>query len=86
MISQHSDIRLDPRGVEERTQQIGLDLWKRARSAHQQLTSLNRWARQVLTWCLSDPKLKSHVLRFVDCLPSLTTPRAGCRGGRSPAG
>lgn len=62
--------------LEARTQALGRELFERARREHAQLTTLNRWTRQVLTWCLSDPHLKSQVLRFIDSLPTLHTPEA----------
>ena len=68
--------RLDARELEARTQAIGRELFGQARQAHDRLNPLNRWARQVLTWCLSDPQVKAQVLRFIDCLPNLRTPRA----------
>ncbi|MBI3087337.1 MAG: proline dehydrogenase family protein [Candidatus Omnitrophica bacterium] len=65
--------------LEARTQAIGRELLARAKQAHAHLSSLNRWTTQLLRWCLADPHVKSQVLRFLDCLPSLTTPRAVVR-------
>ena len=67
--------RLDPRRLEARTQAFGRELFAAATRAHAHLSVLNRWAAQVLSWCLSDPQLKSSVLRFIDVLPCLQTPR-----------
>jgi RHH-type proline utilization regulon transcriptional repressor/proline dehydrogenase/delta 1-pyrroline-5-carboxylate dehydrogenase len=67
---------LDPQALEARTQAIGRELFERARGAHGRLSPVNQWARQVLSWCLSDAQLKSQVLRFVDVLPSLHSFRA----------
>ncbi len=64
-----------PSGLEPHVQAIGRELFAHATRAHERLTNLNRWAKQVLSWCLSDPAVKSHVLRFIDCLPSLASPR-----------
>lgn len=61
--------------LEARTQAIGQELFHLARQEHERLSVLNRWTTQVLSWCLGDPDLKSHVLQFIDCLPSLRTPR-----------
>ncbi|MBI2495842.1 MAG: bifunctional proline dehydrogenase/L-glutamate gamma-semialdehyde dehydrogenase [Candidatus Omnitrophica bacterium] len=61
--------------LEARTQAIGHELFAKARQAHAHLSVLNRWTAQVLSWCLSDPELKSRVLRFIDVLPSLQGPR-----------
>ena len=66
-------------GLEARTQAIGRELLARARQEHAHLSSLNRWTTQLLRWCLADPHVKSQVLRFLDVLPSLTTPRAVVR-------
>jgi RHH-type proline utilization regulon transcriptional repressor/proline dehydrogenase/delta 1-pyrroline-5-carboxylate dehydrogenase len=65
--------------VEERTQEIARELLERAHREHHHLTTLNRWTKHVLAWSLSDPQLQAGVLRFIDCLPSLTTPQAVAR-------
>lgn len=62
--------------IEARTRAIGRRLLESARREHEQLTTLNRWTRQVLSWCLADSHVKGQVLRFIDTLPSLRTPRA----------
>jgi RHH-type proline utilization regulon transcriptional repressor/proline dehydrogenase/delta 1-pyrroline-5-carboxylate dehydrogenase len=67
---------LDPPALEARTQAIGRELFDCARGAGGRLNPLNQWAREVLGWCMSDPKLKAQVLRFVDVLPSLQSFRA----------
>ena len=67
--------QLDPRAIEERTQAIGHALFAAAKREHARLSALNRWTAQVLSWCLSDPAVKSAVLRFIDVLPSLRSPR-----------
>lgn len=66
----------EPQAIEARTQEIGRRLLESARREHEHLTTLNRWSRQVLSWCLADPKVKAQVLRFIDTLPSLRTSRA----------
>src|SRR3989338_7701828 len=70
---------LDPRALEERTQAIGQELFAAAKRESAHLSVLNRWTQQVLAWCLADPTLKSSVLRFIDVLPSLRSPRAIAR-------
>jgi len=62
--------------IEARTQAIGRELFRLAREHHAHLTTLNRWTRQVLQWCLADAAVKVRVLRFIDVLPSLRTPEA----------
>jgi len=62
--------------LEARVQAIGRTLYDLAKREHAQLTTWNRWTKQVLAWCLADPALKNRVLRFIDCLPSLRTPSA----------
>ena len=71
--------RLDPRALETRTRAIGHELFALARREHTHLSVLNRWTAQVLSWCLADPALKGNVLRFIDVLPSLQSPRAVAR-------
>ena len=70
---------LDLKAIEARTQAIGRELFELAKRQHEQLTTLNRWTKQVLTWCLADAQVKGQVLRFIDCLPSLRTPQAIAR-------
>ncbi len=72
-------VRLDAQALEARTQAIGRELFHLAKREHEHLTSVNRWTREVLKWCLADPQLKTQVLRFIDCLPSLQSPRAVAR-------
>ncbi|MBI4341513.1 MAG: bifunctional proline dehydrogenase/L-glutamate gamma-semialdehyde dehydrogenase [Candidatus Omnitrophica bacterium] len=67
--------RLEPHALEQRTQAIGRELFAAARREHAHLSSVNRWTAHVLSWCLGDPKVKGSVLRFIDVLPSLKTPR-----------
>lgn len=67
------------RDIEERTQAIGRELFAAAKREHAHLSTLNRQAAQVLNWCLSDANVKSSVLRFIDVLPSLQTPKAIAR-------
>lgn len=67
---------MDATRVEARTQALSRELLKRARRHHAHLTTLNHWTAQVVAWCLSDPRLKTQVLRLIDCLPSLQSPRA----------
>ena len=69
------DRRLDLRAIEARTRTIGRELFDAARRQHAHLSVLNRWTAQVLSWCLSDAQVRAAVLRFIDVLPSLTTPR-----------
>ena len=69
----------DPRALEARTQAIGRELFAAARREHAHLSALNRWTAQVLSWCLADPSVKGAVLRFIDVLPSLESPRAIAR-------
>lgn len=65
--------------VEDRAQEISRELLERAHREHHHLSTLNRWTKHVLAWSLSDRQLKAGVLRFIDCLPSLTTPQAVAR-------
>ncbi len=65
--------------MEARTLVIGRELFRLARREHEHLTTLNRWTKQLLSWCLADPHLKGQVLRFIDVLPTLRTPQAVVR-------
>jgi len=69
----------DPRELETRTQAIGHELLAAAKRHHAHLSVRNRWTQQVLSWCLSDDALKGNILRFLDVLPSLRSPRAVAR-------
>ena len=61
--------------LEARTQELGRELLRAVTREQARMATLNRWTKQVLAWCLSDPQLKANVLRFVDCLPVLRDPR-----------
>ena len=65
---------IDVHAIEERTQAIGKEVFAIAQREHAHLSVLNRWTTQLLSWCLTDPQVKSAVLRFIDVLPSLATP------------
>ena len=67
--------RLDADALEARTQAIGRELFETATRQHAHLSALNRWTAQVLAWCLSDKALKTALLRFIDVLPALRSPR-----------
>ena len=67
--------RFDLDALEARTQALGRELFDAARRHSAHLSALNRWTAQVLAWCLSDAALKAGLLRFIDVLPSLRTPR-----------
>jgi RHH-type proline utilization regulon transcriptional repressor/proline dehydrogenase/delta 1-pyrroline-5-carboxylate dehydrogenase len=67
--------QLDLTALEARTQVLGRELFEAATQQHAHLSALNRWTAQVLSWCLADPALKAGLLRFIDVLPSLTSPR-----------
>ena len=67
--------RLESQALEERTHAIGRELFAAATRQHAHLSILNRWTAQVLSWCLTDAAVKSAVLRFIDVLPSLSTPQ-----------
>lgn len=69
----------DSSTLEAHTQTLGRELFQLAEREHEHLTTLNRWTKQVLMWCLSDQQLKAQVLRFIDCLPMLRTPQAIAR-------
>lgn len=71
--------RLDPADLEQRTQRIGRELFASAQQASTHLSVFNRWAGQVLSWCLGDAAVRSAVLQFIDVLPSLDSPRAVAR-------
>lgn len=70
---------LDARNLEARTQAIGKELFTLAKREHAHLSALNRWTAQLLSWCLGDVELKANVLRFIDVLPTLHSPRSVAR-------
>ena len=67
--------RIDLIALEQRTQAIGRELFAASKREHAHLSVLNRWTAEILSWCLSDPSLKATILRFIDVLPSLRSPR-----------
>ncbi len=71
--------RLDLNALEARTQAIGRELFAAARREHAHLSVMNRWTSQVLSWCLNGPSVKNRVLRFIDVLPTLRSPREVAR-------
>src|SRR3989338_2325598 len=82
--------RFDLDALEARTQALGRELFDAARRHSAHLSPLNRGRAppppppppprppappRPLAWCLSDAALKAGLLRFIDVLPSLRTPR-----------
>jgi len=65
--------------LESAARRLGDDLLADAQREQARLTTFNRWTRQVLEWCLANPEVKASMLRFLDCLPGLTTPNAVIR-------
>ncbi len=67
---------LDEHQLEREIQRIGREIFRLAHRHGARLSGQNLWVRQVMQWCLGDPKVKAQVLRFVDVLPSLRSPRS----------
>src|SRR5512132_605027 len=61
--------------LESRTQQIGRDLFARARRAEKTSPSDGFLDRVLMKWGMRDEQLKAQLFRFIDVLPALTTPR-----------
>ena len=63
-------------GIEETTQRLGRELFRRAHKESRDLSPLNAWTQGLFQWSLKDRlQLKSHLLRFVDVFPALKTDR-----------
>src|SRR5438093_6266249 len=68
-------MRIPPVDVEQRTQEIGRELFRRARDA-QIPFSLNRWLdERFMTVAMRDEARKTHLFRLVDTLPALQSSR-----------
>ena len=61
--------------VEARTQQIGRDLFARARRLERTSPSDGFLDRTLMRWGMRDERLKAQLFRFVDVLPVLDDPR-----------
>lgn len=61
--------------TEEQIQEVGLHLYAAMRQELVGVTQAHRWETQVLRWCMKDPTLRTQILRFIDCLPSLESSR-----------
>lgn len=61
--------------LEERTKAIGREIFARARHAHS--GRIDGWLeRSLMSWGMSDDRVKAQLFRFVDVLPTLLTPCA----------
>ena len=67
---------VDDQRIEQETQRIGRELFRLVHQHGARLSEQNLWARQVMRWCLGEPRVRAQVLRFVDVLPSLRSSRA----------
>src|SRR5437867_1029380 len=61
--------------LESRTQEIGRDLFARARRAEKSSPSDGLLDRMLMKWGMRDEQLKAQLFRFIDVLPVLSTPR-----------
>src|SRR5688572_28084111 len=61
--------------IEARTQQIGRDLFARARRLERTSPSDGWLDRTLMRWGMRDEQLKAQLFRFVDVLPVLNDPR-----------
>jgi RHH-type proline utilization regulon transcriptional repressor/proline dehydrogenase/delta 1-pyrroline-5-carboxylate dehydrogenase len=68
-MSTKENTSLDPDLLEENTQKIGKQIF--ALMGEESPS----WETQVLDWCLTNEELKFQILRFIDLLPTLTTPK-----------
>jgi RHH-type proline utilization regulon transcriptional repressor/proline dehydrogenase/delta 1-pyrroline-5-carboxylate dehydrogenase len=62
--------------INKHATQIGMEIFKRIHAEQASVTSFNKWTREIIQWCMSNPEVKTRVLRFVDVLPTLTTDKA----------
>ncbi len=60
--------------IEQRTQEIGLDLLESARQQERGVVSAAFWRDRVMDWAMRDPAFKTQLFRFVDVYPMLRTP------------
>ncbi|MBI3333785.1 MAG: proline dehydrogenase family protein [Candidatus Omnitrophica bacterium] len=60
---------------EARTHQIEGELRAAMEEAIPRIQQAHRWEMQILRWCMSDAALRTQILRFIDCLPALESPR-----------
>src|SRR5215218_4059228 len=67
--------RIPASDVESRTQQIGRDLFARARRLEKTSPSDGWLDRTLMRWGMRDEQLKAQLFRFVDVLPVLDDPR-----------
>src|SRR6187397_1463800 len=67
--------RTHPGATESRTQQIGLDLFARARRLEKTSPSDGWLDRTLMRWGMRDEQLKAQLFRFVDVLPVLEDSR-----------
>ncbi len=59
--------------LNQRAIEIGKALLARIHEHKASVTTFNKWAQELVSWCLSNPDIKARILRFVDVLPSLET-------------
>lgn len=62
--------------INERTVQIGKALFAQIHNERETVTTMNKWTREIINWCMANHDVKARVLRFVDVLPTLKTDRA----------
>ncbi len=70
--------RLDPERLEQRTREIGRELFARVGRAARPWRR-GWWEERFMNWMLDDPQVRVQLFRFIDVLPALRTPEAVAR-------
>ncbi|QDU79780.1 1-pyrroline-5-carboxylate dehydrogenase 1 [Polystyrenella longa] len=60
-----------PDALEDRTQQIGHELWDHLERSTPSIFERRWWDDRILSWAMSDESVKVQMFRFVDVLPML---------------
>lgn len=61
--------------AEAKILEMGVELDERVRQEYPKIAQAHRWEHQILRWAQGDPSLRTQILRFIDCLPALTSSR-----------
>ncbi|HTI52442.1 MAG TPA: proline dehydrogenase family protein, partial [Planctomycetaceae bacterium] len=62
--------------VEERTREIGRNLWSHLERTNPSIFERRWWDDRILAWAMADESVKVQMFRFIDVLPTLRTREA----------
>lgn len=68
-----TEMAIDSKSIEEKTQLIGKDIFRRVKSSKKSFFDISFWSSKMMELAMKDENFKIQLFRFVDVLPTLNT-------------